>query len=289
MSLATQVFSMLKLRQRRPRSERKPKTRGSIPRWLGGSSSSATASESRPRTPPGVIYIPELSDDSDQSDDDYCRDEDKDEDEDEDVSSMASTRTHDSVFSSKSRPSAGLASNVEDRKRTHGKLHNLVHRAMHLDKLRGADQLRDQSPSPSSLIKAFANRWSMSSSMTASSQSSRDDDDDDDDRSDAEDAVANERAHSKVEFLFFLGCPDDLNMYELEVNQYRRRTNFASSPPSADKKATQPQTSTAESIIVGPTIVRAMPGLFIPRLCHGASSNLLVEGLVDDSDAMHIW
>lgn len=276
MSLSTKVCSMLKLRQRQPRHERKPKTRASIPRWLGGSSSLATTSELRPRTPPGVIHIPELPNESDQSDDDYCRDED---DEDDDGSCMASTRSHRSVFGRSSRPPAELASSIKSPKPARGKLHRLMHRAMHLDKLRGADKRRDPSPSRSSLLKALANRWSMSSCTTTSPQSGRDDDD-------AEDASAND---NKVEFLFFSGCPDNLNMYGREVNQYRRRTNFASSPPSTVKQATQLQASAAETIVVGPTIVRAMPALFTPSLRRGASSNLLLDDLVDNSDAVHTW
>lgn len=302
MSLSTQVLSLLKLRQPKPRRSRadtrsKP-MRSSIPRWLGGSSSSSAGSASgasrpRPRTPPGVIYIPELPEDGDLSDDDYCQGED------EDDSYMSSARSHRSVFSSTSRASARLASSVDTAspslaqslKRTSGKLHSLVHRALHPDKPRRHSAKPDQSQGRSSIIKALASRLSVSSASTCTTTSSQCNSGELDDCADVEDAILRDnKDDKKVEFLFFPGCPDNLNVYELEVNQYRRRTNFASSPPSAEKQAPPPPPpSAAETIAVGPTIVRSMPPLFAPRLRRGVSSNLLVGGGAEDYDGVHTW
>lgn len=264
MSLTHKAAARLQLRPR-PRSPKRKSLRSAIPRWLGGSKA---PSRPLPRTPPTVIYIPELPSDSEEEagegevadDDDLplsCRSL---------FSSTASSRRSDFAHSAPS-----LA------RRTGDKLHTLVHRALGSHRQQA---LEEASPRRSSVIKALAIRLSSSSVVTTMSSSTFAPDSrsgsDDDDCAELEEAILSDEP-ARSEFLFFAGCPDNLNVYELEVNQYRRRTNFTSATCSTKPRAPS-AASAAEAIAVGPTIVRSMPPLFTPRLVRTVSSDLLDSG-----------
>ncbi|RLN54524.1 hypothetical protein BBP00_00008904 [Phytophthora kernoviae] len=62
-----------------------------------------------------------------------------------------------------------------------------------------------------------------------------------------------------MEFMFFMGCPDDRNLRELDVGYRRHRSNT--------RAARCPSTSSyATTIPIKPTLVSKMPPLFVPRL-----------------------
>lgn len=143
----------------------------------------------------------------------------------------------------------------------HGKLAEAVHRALHYE------PKRKRKLKKGSLLQKLVGRAPAESPPVSNTTT------EEDECESLEAAIMNlpdqgistqwddrEEWPAPMEFLFFSGCPDDSNLYRLEMNQHRRRPDLAVSREAADRG------SASDAAFLRRSLVYDMPPVFAPRL-----------------------